>query len=308
MTLLIIGGTGTLGRQIVRQAINEGYQIKCLIRNLQQSVFLRNWGTEIVYGDLSKPETIPSAFKNITVVIDAATVRSSDNYNAEKIDWEGKLALIEAAKVAKIRKFIFFSMLHITQVPKIPLLALKYRIEFELRHSNLDFTVYRCAGFFQGLIQEYAIPILEQQTIWLLGQSESICYLSTEDASQIIIKNLVNTRIEKKGVDLVGQKAWGSENIIQLCERLSGKRAKKAYIPIFILFSLQKVLRVFEWTWNISDRLEFSKIAVLKSSYDLNNLDCLSTFEYGSLEKYLQDFFGKIFRKLKEINYYSKIS
>lgn len=107
---------------------------------------------------------------------------------------------------------------------------------------------------------------------------------------------------------MIGRKVWASENIIQLCERLSGKQAKRAYIPIFILSSLQQVLRVFEWTWNISDRLEFSKIAVLKSSYDLNSLQYLSNFEYSSLEKYLQDFFGKIFRKLKEINYSSKIS
>lgn len=57
---------------------------------------------------LSLPETLPPVLTAVDIVIDVATARATDDYSVEKIDWLGKIALIEAAKIANIQKFIFF--------------------------------------------------------------------------------------------------------------------------------------------------------------------------------------------------------
>jgi uncharacterized protein YbjT (DUF2867 family) len=307
MNLLIVGGNGTLGRQIVRRALEEGYQVRCLVRNLRRSSFLKDLGADLVYGDLSLPETLPLSLKGIDVIIDTATVRSTDDYNAEKIDWRGKIALLEASKLAKIKKFIFFSIISSSENATIPLLDLKIRVTKLIENSSISYTIFQCSGFFQGLINQYAVPTLEKQKIWLLGDVPPTAYIDTQDAANIVVASLSNTSISvSQSLPLIGVKAWKPEDIIKLCERLSGQESKIAYIPSIFLGLLRRFFRCFEFTWNVADRLQFSELKSGPESMVNKKLDIINNLpltELLTLEQYLQEYFGKILKKLKETNY-----
>lgn len=77
--ILVVGATGTLGRQIVRRALDEGYDVRCLVRPRPAPAdFLRDWGATVVNGDLSKPETIPATLVGVHTIIDCATGRPEE--------------------------------------------------------------------------------------------------------------------------------------------------------------------------------------------------------------------------------------
>ncbi|MEO0853495.1 MAG: NAD(P)H-binding protein, partial [Cyanobacteria bacterium J06648_11] len=109
MDVLIVGATGTLGRQVARQAIDEGHTVTCLVRNPSKAAFLSEWGAHLKVGNLCKPETLPPALEGIDAVIDCATVRPNSSYSVKQVDWDGKIALINAARSAKVQQFVFFS-------------------------------------------------------------------------------------------------------------------------------------------------------------------------------------------------------
>jgi uncharacterized protein YbjT (DUF2867 family) len=308
MSLLIIGGTGTLGRQIVLQALTKGYQVRCLVRNFRKASFLKEWGVELVYGDLSRPETIPPCLKGISAIIDASTSRPEELESLKKVDWEGKLYLIKAAKAAKIQKFIFFSAQNVEQFQNIPLMKLKYGIETKLKESGIPYTIFRLTGFYQGLIEQYAIPILENFPIWVTNENTYISYMDTQDIAKFCLRSLQIPQTTNQTFFLSGLKGWVSSEIINLCEQLAGQKAKVQRIPLSALQFASKFFGFFEWGQNISDRLAFAEILSTennfsKSTFDLYKMFKLDPSEIIQLDDYFLEYFIRLLKRLRDINF-----
>ena len=308
MSLLVVGGTGTLGRQIVLQALTKGYPVRCMVRNFRRANFLKEWGAELVYGDLSIPETIPPCFQGITAVIDASTSRPSDEEDLKTVDWDGKLALIESAKAADVKRFIFCSTQNLEQFDNIPLMEMKQGIEIQLKNSTVPYTIFRLTGFYQGLIEQYAIPILENLPIWVTNEKTCVSYMDTQDIAKFCLRSLQLPQTINKTFFLGGPKGWVSDEIISLCEQLAGQTAKVNQIPVFVLKLVSRFFGFFEWGQNISDRLAFVEILNVENDFSKSTFDLYKTFkvksdEINQLDDYFLEYFIRLLKRLRDINF-----
>lgn len=308
MKLLIVGATGTLGRQIARQALDHGHEVRCLTRNPKKGAFLKEWGAELVQGNLCQPETLPPALAGVEAVIDAATARIGDSLSIKQVDWQGKVNLIQAAKAAGVQRYIFFSLLNAEKYPKVPLMNIKHCTEQFLAESGLNYTILRTGGFLQGLISQYAVPILDNQSVWIAGESTPVAYIDTQDAAKFAIRALEVPATENSSFPLVGTRAWEPEEIISVCEKLSKKEAKIARIRLEFLRLMRNIARAFKWTQNIGDRLAFAEVLASGIPLDAPMGEVYETFgidpkEITTLESYLEEYFSRILKKLKELGY-----
>jgi uncharacterized protein YbjT (DUF2867 family) len=308
MKILVVGATGTLGRQIARRALDEGYEVRCLVRSQKKAAFLKEWGAELVPGDLCKPETLPSALEGVAAVIDAATARATDSLSIKQVDWEGTVNLIQAAKAAGVERFIYFSILDAEKFPHVPLMEIKRCVELYLAESGLNYTILRPCGFLQGLIGQYAIPILENHSIWVMGETSPIAYMDTQDIAKFAVQALKVPETEKQAFPIAGSRAWSADEIIQLCEKLSGREARITRVPVGLLRFSRQATQFFQWTWNISDRLAFAEVVStgkpLSASMDaVYPVFGLNAQEMTTLEAYLQEYFERIMKKLRELDY-----
>nr|YP_010444107.1 Ycf39 [Haramonas pauciplastida]UTE94993.1 Ycf39 [Haramonas pauciplastida] len=308
MTLLVVGGTGTLGRQIVSQALEDGFKVRCLVRNVKKASFLSELGATLIYGDLAIPETLPSGFKEITGIIDASTIRVDDVRTLKETDCIGKEVLIEIAKAVKIKRFLFFSLLNAQNYMNVPLMEMKNNIEQKLIKSTIPFTIIRLGSFYQALINQYAIPILENKTIWITNEFIPRYYMNTQDIARICLRSIANSKTKNKSFTLCGERAWFSSEIIEMCEKLSGQSAKLTKIPLYLLHFAQNFSKLFEWSDSIQQRLAFIKVleekeSISKVSKEIYNFCEIDEKELLNLESYLQEYFEEILKTLRDVNY-----
>ncbi|KAK9287152.1 hypothetical protein L1049_015563 [Liquidambar formosana] len=309
-SILVVGATGTLGRQIVRRALDEGYDVRCLVRPRPAPAdFLRDWGATVVNADLSKPETIPATLVGIHTIIDCATGRPEEPIKT--VDWEGKVALIQCAKAMGIQKYVFYSIHNCDKHPEVPLMEIKYCTEKFLQDSGLTHVIIRLCGFMQGLIGQYAVPILEEKSVWGTDAPTRIAYMDTQDIARLTFIALRNEKLNGKLLTFAGPRAWTTQEVITLCERLAGQDANVTTVPVSVLKFTRQMTRFFEWTNDVADRLAFSEVLTsdivfsvpMNETYTLLGVDAT---DIVTLEKYLQDYFTNILKKLKDLKAQSK--
>ena len=306
MKILLVGATGTLGRQIAKQAIEEGHEVRCFVRNPRKASFLQEWGCELTKGNLLNSGDIDYALQDIEVVIDSATGRPEDSKSIYETDWDGKLNLFNACESKKIKRVIFLSILLTEKFRNVPLMDVKYCTEKLLEKSNFDYTIFKCAAFMQGVISQFAIPVLDSQAVWMSGTPTKIAYMNTQDMAKIIVSSINNPKSYKLSLPLVGPKAWDSDEVISLCEKYSNKQAKIFRVSPFLIKVTQNMVSFFQDALNVSERLAFSEVTSsgISLDSDMSNtyeiLD-IEKEEITSLESYIKEYYQQILKRLKEM-------
>ena len=306
MKILLVGATGTLGRQIAKKAIEEGHDVRCFVRNPRKASFLQEWGCELTKGNLLVPGDIDYALQDIEVVIDSATGRPEDSKSIYETDWDGKLNLFNACESKKIKRVIFLSILLTEKFRNVPLMDIKYCTEKLLEKSNFDYTIFKCAAFMQGVISQFAIPVLDSQAVWMSGTPTKIAYMNTQDMAKIIVSSINNPKSYKLSLPLVGPKAWDSDEVISLCEKYSNKKAKIFRVSPFLIKATQNVVSFFQDALNVSERLAFAEVTSSGVPLDADMSNTYEVLELKkedstSLESYIKEYYQQILKRLKEM-------
>ena len=72
--ILLTGATGFVGRNLLGKLIYQGCNVRCIVRDRENSGSIKKLNPEIIIGDITKKESVINSMKNIDVVIHLAAM------------------------------------------------------------------------------------------------------------------------------------------------------------------------------------------------------------------------------------------
>jgi len=141
MSVLVIGGTGTVGSRVTARLAARGESVRVLTRAPERASGLPH-GTGAVGGDLDDRDSLARAMEGagrlaLITPLDPEETRKGVN-------------AVQAAKQAGLRHVAFLSVHHVYEGSHIPHFRSKIEIEEAIRDHGLTYTIVQPNNFFQN--------------------------------------------------------------------------------------------------------------------------------------------------------------
>ena len=150
MRVLLLGGTGTIGKATLKALVDAGHQVTGLGRS-QPSFDLPDGATWQI-ADITDVGQIQAAFggAGFDAVVSCLASRTGSGKDAWAVDHDAHVAVLTAAVEAGVQHFVLLSAICV-QKPLLPFQYAKLAFEEKLQASGLTWSIVRPTAFFKSL-------------------------------------------------------------------------------------------------------------------------------------------------------------
>lgn len=110
--IFVTGGAGFIGSRVVKMLLEQGYEVRCLLRNTTNTRRIDGLNYEKFIGDITDPKSLEEGMKGCTGVIHLASLSNWKDIKSSKMPLvviEGSKNVIEAAKKNGNLKMVYVS-------------------------------------------------------------------------------------------------------------------------------------------------------------------------------------------------------
>jgi uncharacterized protein YbjT (DUF2867 family) len=206
---------------------------------------LKQQGVEVVSGDLRDPASLLSACQGVEQVLAAAhALTGKGDNNPQTVDDAGNRQLIDAAKAAGVKHFVFISVMGASPNAPVEFFRIKYRTEEYLRASGLSFTIIRPSAFMDLWAQLIGQPILKQRKATIFGRGNNpVNFVAVEDVARFVCIAFADPRAHNRVIEVGGPENLTLNQVAEIFAGVSGRQAKKRHVPLPMMRAMSILLR-----------------------------------------------------------------
>ena len=246
--ILVVGGTGQLGRKVSETLLAEGKPVRVMTRTPAGAATLAANGAHVIGGDLRHADSLRHACDGVDRVVATAHALTGERGNDPRsVDDAGNRHLIEAALEARVSHFVFVSALGATPQHPLEFFRIKHAVEARLQRSGLSYTVLRPAAFMEtwaGLIGD---PIIARGRTTIFGPGRNpINLMAVDDVAHYVLLSLFHPGARNRIIEIGGPENLSLVEVAETFEHISGRRAKRSHVPLTILRVMSALLHPFD--------------------------------------------------------------
>src|SRR6266545_8099999 len=244
--VLVVGGTGMLGGQVVTELVSRGKRVRALVRPASDAAGLERAGVEIARGDMMDPASLDAAMDGADAVITTAAgyTRHSKGDTAE-IDTAGNRNLVDAASRAGIRRFVLTSILTCDQTPQVPHFWHKKIAEDRLEEQGVPFVSLRPGAFLDAITRMRGDPFAKRRLMWFGSSTMPLTFVLTPDLAGYLADAVDAPGVDGQRIDIGWDRPVSMQDIAQISGRLLGQEIRVRTIPAGVINAAAAVVGGF---------------------------------------------------------------
>jgi uncharacterized protein YbjT (DUF2867 family) len=220
--ILITGGTGKIGQELVQDLRARNCEFKVMVRSKEAQRRLEGQGIEAVIGDFERPGTCAEALGGVRQVF-LLTVPQPAAAGIEK-------EFLKTCKARGVQHVVRLSAIGANPWAASGLLRSHGRCEQQLEECGLSWTVLRPTMFMQNLGAFFSQGIARESTLYAPAGEARVAWVDTRDIAAVAGTVLSTSGHEGLIYEITGPQAW---TFAEVAERLGNRLGRRiAFVDV----------------------------------------------------------------------------
>jgi uncharacterized protein YbjT (DUF2867 family) len=267
MTVLVVGSTGTVGRQVVAGLVQEGADVHALVRDPSKASFPKS--VTVVQGDLMDIEAMRSALSKVSTLFLLNAVTPDEVTQA--------LIALNLAREAGIERIVYLSVIHSDLYTNVPHFAGKYTVERMIEQFDTPATILRPA-YFMDNDTSLKTPLLEYGVYPMPIGSLGLSMVDSRDIAELAVAELLRREcaaapLPREVITVVGPDRLTGEAIAAIWSEVLGRpiayggddtnsfeKTLKAFAPGWMAYDMRLMAERFQTDGMLANASDISRL------------------------------------------------
>jgi uncharacterized protein YbjT (DUF2867 family) len=225
-----------------------GRPVRAMTRRRERAKALEARGAQVVIADLRDRSSLAAACHGATHVITTANAFAGTGpESVDAVDELGNRNLINAARTARARQFVFTSALLPDAYRAIDFFAAKFHAEDYLRASGVPYTILRPTAFMETWAMIVGDPLVRTGVTRIFGTGRNpLNFVAVDDVAAVAVMTLDRRDALNAVVEIGGPENLTLLDVAAIFERVTGRTGRRRHIPVAALRVMATVMKPFK--------------------------------------------------------------